>query len=309
MMLNKLPVSPIKVQPLPPYLVKEFSNEICKPDAILTEKKDGQRFTVVIPKEGEPKAYSKNGGELEIPQRIGEALDLFPDGPWMFDGELCDDGYHIFDILMQPRTGMKFENFPYVSRHALLEQLCRSWGVDCVKPVRIARTLEEKKLLIVKIRVVNGEGFVLSYNHEKIGSRRLGYKWKFTLDLDLIVLDSVPDKEDTYELGAYQPSGEGPFSIGRCSLPSLDPQSITSHITVVEVNVDGFTDEGTIKNPVFKRVRRDKSAYSCTVPISRMNELDSTLVDAVVNDITYGPAEVMNHLLQVSENEYTIYQS
>lgn len=228
-------------------------------EIILQEKLDGQRV-VTIMHEGEIICKSKNGHELIVPECIAEAFDGL-EGDWCFDGELMDDGYHIFDLCWT--SDERVTDLPAIQRHKVLEVVLRRINHKKVMVVPIYTEPGKIYMAIKELRSRDGEGVVLRYNLSFPDSQQsTAWKFKFYKTVDAIVMATHIDGRRTVECGLFLDGDL--ISIGRCKVDFAIMDKLKCYKSVIEVRYLNVSAEGRLIQPVFIRVRNDKSTYSCS---------------------------------------------
>ena len=90
------------------------------PNYLISQKIDGRRLVAGV-RDRKPFAYNRSGDSLTLPPHLDEILKRRFPGSWLFDGELIDKDYYIFDVLEFP--GGKLTNNPYSERLQLIESI------------------------------------------------------------------------------------------------------------------------------------------------------------------------------------------
>lgn len=239
---------------------------VSKDDWWLQQKLDGHRLLMKVV-DGQPIPLNRKG-EVKltvVPPKIVKEFERFPDGTWYFDGELIDDVYWLFDLVID---GAVHLDDPYSTRLAVLEGICDRWDMpDYVRLLPTARTTVEKDQLIAAVDKLDGEGWVVKhhackYEPGKRSSEVLKLKRWHTADV--IIRDTMVGGKENAELEiCVKHDIHGKMitkPVGNCSLIGK-PACVKGD--VVEVKYLYVGANGRLYQPSLLKVRNDKSPNEC----------------------------------------------
>lgn len=238
---------------------------------IAQEKIDGHRVMIEVTHTPEPKArpFNRHGTPYQhsTPKAILAGFEPFPFDA-VFDGELMDGRYHLFDLPYLARNGEEIVNIhsEYEFRLDVLDRMLAVWTPGpLVHVVPTFRTTVEKEALVARCEDECREGVMF----KRLGGKyQPGYrsahalKFKFRADADVVVLATGLDGKENMLLGAYN-GGPKPVEIGRCTARAGDGDKIKAG-DVVTVNYAHFSKGGRLVQPTLPRLRTDKFPEECT---------------------------------------------
>lgn len=231
----------------------------------LEQKLDGDRVLARVV-DNEPQFLNRSGVVYghRVPDPIRRAFAAGFSGEWVFDGELMDGVYWVFDML---HVGTSKVAESYAARRELLEALFGVWEArpDCVRLVPTARTEREKRDLVRSVLSSNAEGVIAKWNAAPYnGGRRNDstLKVKLVATADVIVTEVGRQGKDSIAIGIVQ---DGALVDAGAVNMQGKPYRHLQIGQVVEVRylyvVAGST---RLVQPEFIRVRTDKPAEQCT---------------------------------------------
>lgn len=225
------------------------------------QKLDGQRYIVSVTN-GQVKAFNRGGVEMTIPECIAQDFSdgTFAKGQWMFDGELINKAYYIFDLL---RAVEDLTEFPLATRHLKLEQVFDLWCPEHCHLVPTAKTEQEKANLVVSVVENRAEGIVFKQHAScYVGGKRVTsvVKMKFVDTADCVIMELYREgKPQAVTIGAYDATG----TLTEVSGLKVPENSGLAVGDVVEVRYLYTSTSNKLTQPVFVRKRTDKTAEEC----------------------------------------------
>lgn len=257
----------------------------------MQEKIDGRRLMVLKSEHGVV-GYNKKYEAIDMPGWIYDTMAVLPGHPWVFDGELTDKGYHVFDLVDAP--GDRASGRTFDERILMLSALIGSLGQDRLHSVSLWFEPKDKLMELLRLKNEDAEGVVFRPRNSSPFYVSTLYKYKFYGTVDAIASELLVDGRRTVELELLRDHEY--VSIGRCKV-DYDIQEKMKPNTVVEIRYRKVSEAGRLIEPVFQRIRYDKRAYECTYDQlairqdSEMNDLRVDSVGAVVAALGITPAE------------------
>lgn len=228
------------------------------------QKMDGIRLLIEV-KDREPIGYNRNGNRVKIPDNIAANFDQAAfTSKWVFDGELVGDTYYIFDCL-QAGEGLNFKT-PQLERFSFLKSLMLKWKPKNIELVPYALNENSKREFFRKALEENKEGVIFKYvkGPYKPGSRSKDtLKFKFIETADVVVTElNRENKKQSIGIGLYNSEGNL-VEVSGCKIPeeAIDNISVGD---VIEVKYLYATKDDRLYQPVWVKIRTDKSAVECT---------------------------------------------
>jgi ATP-dependent DNA ligase len=223
----------------------------------MQQKIDGWRMILECGSEG-IKTLNRNGDPLKCPAAITRSFKDFTTH-WIFDGELLDDTYYIFDVLEIP-TG-NIQSWELSRRYELLYMLEDKFP-DNVKLLPLIVEGKEERLEEYKEAGLEGVVFKL-LSAEYLNKRTSAFlKYKFIKQVDCVILDAGFNEKDNFVLGMF--NGVEYVDVGKVS--SLTGDGPKAQIgNVVQVDILYVTDGNRLYQPVKPKIRTDKKPEECSV--------------------------------------------
>lgn len=232
-------------------------------DFALSQKLDGRRG-LVVRSDSKTICFGRSGLEAALPKNL-ESDFMKVKSDWVFDGEIINDQYHIFDVLRYP--GGSIVNRPWIERNDLLKTVLNNFSED-VKIVKQSLTVDDKIEHFKQCKSADAEGVVLcnilsSYKAGRRSSQ--SFKYKFIKTIDCIVIDkSINDKENLV-LGLYDNNGTL-LDVGKVSAITGSGKNYDFKIgDVVTVKYLYATKSYRLYQPVYPVIRKDKEAKECLI--------------------------------------------
>lgn len=250
---------------LPPPATESAKQYIASPKWYAEEKFDGDRLCLII--DGDTvKAYGRSGMELHVPPSLQNVRLPEKIQRTVFDGELIDSTYYIFDLL--EFHGTDYTVITYALRRTSLERIMEQLDFPSCELVYCAKSPEEKQALVDQCMEEQAEGVIFKRVDAtyQAGRNRNWLKYKFYKTCDCIVSQMRREgKPEAVELSLYD-ENDHLFDVGGCKIP--ERYQLEQKITVgdvVEIRYLNFTDDRRLYQPVFLRKRNDKSPSDCTI--------------------------------------------
>jgi ATP-dependent DNA ligase len=222
----------------------------------MQQKIDGRRMLLSCGETVE--TFNRKGDHLDCPDSIIEYFSAFTTH-WLFDGELLNDTYYIFDVLEIPTGDIR--SWPLSRRYEMLSMLKDKFD----GPVEVLPLyLENKEEIMQDLLTVTAEGVVFKrLDAEYVGKKTNSQlKYKFVKQVDCVILDRGVENKDNFLLGMYD--GEKFIDVGKCSSltgdgPQLDVGS------VVQVDILYVTKGNRLYQPVKPMAGTDKDPTECLI--------------------------------------------
>jgi len=238
-------------------------------DAVIAQQKfDGKRVIVHI---GDTMQAANRRGELtSLDPTIQAALSSLPTDT-VIDGELVPDTngptYHVFDLLRD--AGDDLTALPYTKRCARLSAVCAGLSAPIVQ-VRSATTTDEKRALLAYLQEHSAEGVVFKqadapYTPDRPPSGGPQLKHKFVKTADVVITANAGNAYQmaVMDSGALRDIGKVFAGTTNESRALLDAALSAGESPIAEVRYLYATDADILFQPVFVRIRADKSAQEC----------------------------------------------
>jgi bifunctional non-homologous end joining protein LigD len=239
-------------------------NDLLNGDFAVEQKIDGHRMVLEVIDQ-ETRAYNRKGEEIGVPVHVAAVFDQKAfNGKWIFDGEYLGETFYAFDCMAAGKSNLTAEH-PYKDRRAVLEaimnKLSSSHSVKLAPAAKPGHEWEFYNLCVEN----HLEGVIFKGKHGtySYGERTMNtIKWKFTKAIDAIVTELRREGKDrSVSIGVYNTDGTGPIPIGSIKIPDALVDNLPLD-SVVEVEYLYY--DSKLVQPVFKRVRDDKTADECT---------------------------------------------
>ena len=227
----------------------------------MQQKLDGRRMIAVKQQRGggNVTAYGKDHQLFIPPQHVINSLQMLPDEPWLLDGELCKDGYHIFDLIEAPKPEVKSKSFD--DRYLMLKAMLNVWDATNVYTVPTWYDPKEKFFSLIRLRDMQAEGVVFRPRQYSAHFHGAVYKYKFYNTVDCIVLNKRVEGRRTIEIAVLDNQDYHYLGNVKCEFDVQDQMTVDQ---VVEVRYRKISKSGKLIEPVFVRLRWNKPAYRCT---------------------------------------------
>jgi len=234
---------------------------------VFEQKIDGKRALVHVA-DRKAVAYNRQGEETGMPDTVHQAFDNKGfDGRWVFDGEILDHVLWVFDVLVCPGPEgsiTDLRDLAFSARRQFLDQLFDQWKPEHVKLVRQEHRDVKKSMLIKQVHDSGGEGVVIKHLASKYEGKR-SHNWlklKFTATHEAVVTNLLRGgKELAVDIGYTH--GGVLVEAGGLKIPNRIIDQVKAG-TVVEVRYLYATADHKLYQPVFLRIRDDKTPEECT---------------------------------------------
>jgi bifunctional non-homologous end joining protein LigD len=255
-----------KAQLLNPIDDNELSTYLANDKMIAQQKIDGMRIIAHVNKGG-ILATNREGQVSKMDTRPLAGLEYLPEGT-VVDGELLDDGYWLFDILFFAGTDVRTHG--YHTRWKLLDEELEPALSDSVRIVPIANGGKAKRALYNRLFAAGAEGIVFkdanaAYTPGRPSSGGTQRKHKFIKSADVII---TANAGNAYQMAVF--NGKklvecGKVFAGTTNLTraELDSALGNGNRPICEVRYLYATDDHVLFQPVFVRIRDDKTAAQC----------------------------------------------
>lgn len=229
------------------------------PNYLISQKIDGRRLVAGV-RDRKPFAYNRSGDSLTLPPHLDEILKRRFPGSWLFDGELIEKDYYIFDVLEFP--GGKLTNNPYSERLQLIESILSEGQIPLLHYVPSYGL--NKHQFFERCQRDNYEGVVFKRINAPYspGRTKSQLKFKFTHTVDCVVLATRSDDKDNLTLGLDD--GTKMVEVGRVSALTGDGGKVTIG-DVVEVTCLYVTEDDKLYQPTKPKLRQDKYPDECDI--------------------------------------------
>ncbi|MGE0400428.1 MAG: WGR domain-containing protein [Kofleriaceae bacterium] len=236
-------------------------------DAMLAQQKiDGMRILAHVNKDG-VLATNREGQVSKMATSSLDGLEYLPAGT-IVDGELLDDGYWLFDILSFAGTDVRMHG--YHTRWKLLDEECEPALSGDIRIVPIASGAKAKRALYNRLFKAGAEGIVFKdaaapYTAGRPSSGGTQRKHKFVKSADVVITENAGN---AYRMAVY--NGKKLVECGKvfagttnASRAELDLALAAGKRPICEVRYLYATDDHVLFQPVFVRIRDDKTAAQC----------------------------------------------
>lgn len=255
-----------KAQLLNPIEDSELSTFLAN-DAVLAQQKiDGMRILAHVT-DGGIVATNREGQASKMDTRPLAGLEYVPVGT-VVDGELLDDGYWLFDILSFAGTDVRSHG--YHTRWKLLDEELEPALSDGVRIVPIAAGAKAKRALYNRLVKAGAEGIVFKdahapYTPGRPSSGGTQRKHKFIKSADVLITENAGN---AYQMAVFHgkklvPCGKVFAGTTNHSRAQLDLALGSGQRPICEVRYLYATDDHVLFQPVFVRIRDDKTAIEC----------------------------------------------
>lgn len=231
------------------------------------QKLDGNRIMVEV-EDHNVTFYNRKGDRTQVTGPVAKLFGELSQGPWVFDGELCKERFHVFDLpiageVITPRT-------PFETRRQALELAFEHWSPDqrFINLVSTKKTPHDKLALYERAKAEGAEGVMLK---DKAGIYLSGKRYsrmrkcKFVHDVDCVVIATGLDGKANMSLGLYNYKGEL-VSVGECTALAGDGAKIApGDVVCVKYLYAVDPRKPRLYQPTYPKIRVDKSALECTI--------------------------------------------
>lgn len=222
----------------------------------MQQKIDGWRMLLSCGDKVE--TFNRKGEKLDCPKEITDYFSVFTTN-WVFDGELLNGVYYIFDLLEIPTGDIR--SWPLSKRYEMLSMLKDKFK----EPISIVDLhTENKEKVFASLQKATAEGVVFKrldaqYYPKKTNSQ---LKYKFIKQVDCVVLDKNVESKDNFLLGMFD--GENFVDVGKVSALTGDGPQVDVG-SVVQVDILYVTKGNRLYQPVKPILRFDKTPQECLV--------------------------------------------
>lgn len=250
-----------KVRPMLYGTAKDLDTLLTDDNWYLSQKFDGKRLLLITEDTG-PRAVGRDGQDVTVPDWLADAAAPIKPN-WVFDGEMLDGTYRIFDILRLPEGSVR--RWHWLKRQELLAAILK----DYPDP-RIARVAQytgfpkEDMFDSCEERRAEGVVFSLSTGFYTGGRSFHKLKHKFVKEIDCHVGRTGRDGKDNADLELWDDKLEEFVSVGTVTTLNGDGDKIRPGM-VVTVRFLYVTEGNRLYQPTLPRIREDKLPQECTV--------------------------------------------
>jgi bifunctional non-homologous end joining protein LigD len=251
-------------QLLEPIEEHELERFLADDTMIAQQKIDGMRILAHVSSD-EILLTNRDGQKTaKVDQSRFAGLEYLPPGT-VVDGELLDDGYWLFDILVWGEDDVRERG--YLARWELLENEAEPALSGDIRIVPIAAGKKAKRALHDKLRGAGAEGIVFKHRDAPYvaGRNTTQRKHKFIKSCDVVIVENAGN---AYRMAVYD--GKKLVDVGNvfagttnASRKALDAALGRGERPVAEVRYLYATDSHNLYQPVFVRTRDDKPAKQC----------------------------------------------
>lgn len=226
-------------------------------------KVDGDRVLVHVG-EGEVFFASSTGKPARYAPAIRKDFAGFANSPvpWIFDGELCENKYYLFDLIQA--AGLVTPQHPFWERRRVLEEFYSRWNPGSAIVLLPSYTDQaDKANLAMTVKRNRGEGLMFKrldapYVPNSRSSAML--KVKFRKDVDCVVTEIGRDGKNNMVLSVYR-DGEL-VEVGDCTALAGDGKRVAVG-DVVCVKIMNVSKDFRLYQPTYPKIRTDKEASEC----------------------------------------------
>jgi bifunctional non-homologous end joining protein LigD len=231
---------------------------------VAQEKHDGWRSMASIDEQAQVTGINRKGLAVSLPLPIAQALGGLPRS--VTDAERVGDVLHVFDLL--EFLGRDLREQHYLVRLEYLERLREELGSahPSIRVVSTARTAEEKRTLLERVRKEKGEGLVFKrldavYHPGRPASGGPQLKYPFRARASVYVVAHTKGKRSV-EVAVRDEQGQE-VRIGKVTIPAN--YDIPSVGEIVEVRYLYAYKGGSLFQPNYLGPRNDVDLSACTV--------------------------------------------
>lgn len=255
-----------KAQLLNPIDDTELDAFLANDKMVAQQKIDGMRIIAHVGAKG-ILATNREGQVSKMDTRPLAGLEYLPTGT-IVDGELLDDGYWLFDILSFAGTDVR--NHGYVTRWKLIDEELEPALSGDVRIVPIASGAKAKRALYNRLYKAGAEGIVFKDAHAPYTAGRPSSggtqrKHKFIKSADVVITENAGN---AYRMAVFD--GKKLVECGKVfagttnlSRAELDLALGNGKRPICEVRYLYATDDHVLFQPVFVRIRDDKTVAQC----------------------------------------------
>ena len=238
-------------------------------DKLLAQQKiDGMRIIAHVQKQG-ILATNREGQVSKMDTSALAGLEYLPEGT-VVDGELLDDGYWLFDVLTFAGTDVRTHG--YHTRWRLLDEELEPALSDGVRIVPLAAGAKAKRALYNRLIKAGAEGIVFkdalaAYTPGRPSSGGTQRKHKFIKSADVVITENAGN---AYQMAVFDaqkkklvPCGKVFAGTTNQSRAELDLALGGGKRPICEVRYLYATDDHVLFQPVFVRIRDDKTTAQC----------------------------------------------
>jgi ATP-dependent DNA ligase len=223
---------------------------------IMQEKIDGERLIVSVGKEGII-GHNKYGEEIPFPTAIKNALlSIDRKDEWVFDGELFQGKFCIFNLIEAPGQIM---NGDVKLKLDSLEIIVKTLDDPVIEYVKYYAD-EPMESVFAKLMVDKAEGVVFRYIKDHFSLSR----YKFRNEIDCIYI--TEDGEGEVLFGVFNDDG-GLIEVTHLLDSAFSPRELqdlrSSQSAVVTISCLKISRNNKLVRPQLARVRHDKKQKDC----------------------------------------------
>ncbi len=233
---------------------------------IAQQKIDGMRILAHVSKDG-ILATNREGQLSKMDTSALSGLEYLPEDT-VVDGELLDDGYWLFDILTF--AGSDVRSHGYLARWQILDEELEPALSDNARIVPIASGTKAKRALYNRLVKAGAEGIVFkdahaAYTPGRPSSGGTQRKHKFIKSADVMITENAGN---AYQMAVFDgkklaPCGKVFAGTTNQSRAQLDTALGNGQRPICEVRYLYATDDHVLFQPVFVRIRDDKTPTQC----------------------------------------------
>lgn len=273
--------------------LKDFEEQLKEGDWVVEAKMDGLRCITIIDSKGNINFISRGGKEIYNLNHIEEELKSMGLKNVVLDGEmmgrnwnesisiahsekntkgknLTNMKYYVFDVLTMEDWVEKNSSCSYIERIQDLQNSFKNFKYIVGVPWKKVNTLIEAKAIFEEYLEQGFEGVVFKNMNSKYSFKRSNewLKWKPFYSVDLVITGyEEGENKNKGRLGKFYVDYNG-VKVGVGGGYSEKEPNNQRRIfwekreemigKIIEVKHYGITSEGSLKYPVFLRVRKDK---------------------------------------------------
>ena len=218
------------------------------------EKKDGKRITLKLDN-GKAIGCNKKGIICDVPDQILQTLVDTKHKTLGIDGELIGNTFHAFDTV--EKDGIDRRDQPYCTRYSELSAISFK---ENILVIEVAKTTEEKKRMLIRLRNEGREGIVFKQWMAKYTPGRplkggTQFKFKFWDSASVLVSGHTPNRRSVQIAVVTDPYGLKHVQVGSVSIP---PNKQVPPIgAIIEVQYLYAFKGGSLYQPIYLGVRDD----------------------------------------------------
>lgn len=250
-----------RVRPMLYGTARDLDTLLTDDDWYISQKFDGKRLLLVTQESGVT-AIGRDEQEVPVPDWLAAAAAPIKPN-WVFDGEMVDSTYRIFDILRLPEGSVR--RWHWLKRQELLATILKDYPDSRIMRVKQYTGFPKEDFFEdCEEQGVEGVVFSLATGFYTGGRSFHKLKHKFVKEIDCHVGKTGRDGKDNADLELWDEAQEKFVSVGTVTTLNGDGDKIKPGM-VVTVRFLYVTEGNRLYQPTLPRIREDKPPRECMV--------------------------------------------